>query len=433
MCDYDKRIGLFGIDADSPELQALVSRIRTGWESGNDFQASVSEDCTQWVVEDVSRLPESDAPPFLFDLHERDSHRHWSRKHLFPSWLHLRVLAPREGRSGLAIIGHHPGCVAPGAGRKAADALVSALYSGLGESFGTVRISLGEDRASAWSVSGTTPPFATLLRYHDQAMAEKASRFWECPSGACASFLWYPSAGSDTRPLAWFLSREDEEPLAKVDYFALSGLGEPFYDELVRATLSNKATDRIIFQDRVSTLSVLESIPFYFDEERVLWQVGKAYRFRSGYMRPRYRGINGLLLRTRFDSRSLGRFEQKLVYVEMENSNFEIEIVREGFLNPLVYCGVRDGCSFGGNCRCENELDHLDRLIATRCFTPAIWVTDHIRYRGEDGMPRCWTFERDDPEGCYPFNAAISHEITLARHESRYGVMFLTINPGRLE
>ena len=411
-------------DGANAELRSLEEAMRAKLDAGLDFEAEVCENLEDWLPRTAARYPLRDSPRFIVrpeDEKQGSLFGSWA----VPAWLRIRVLGPREGKSACVVIAHHRGWFSKGGGARAADILERVAGTVCGESMTVVRIALDEDPETAYGAKGATPPFAALLRYDSAGEASRAAEFWRADAGA--GFLWYPSAGHDTRPLAWFLPRLDEPPRAKVDYFVLSTLGEPTFERLVRSARRDGAAGKILFSDRVSRLSVVEAIPFFFDEERVLWYVGRAYAFREGNERPSIRGVNGLLVRTRFESSRLGTFEQKLVLVEMENSAFEHEVVREGLLNPSVYCAVRDGCGFGGNMRCENSLDHVDDLFSTRTFSPSWWVTDHIAYRGDDGVHRKHWFERDGNLPSDTLYADLTPRLWARKCERSFGVSFIEL------
>jgi len=424
---------LFSSASMTPELLGFAQTLRERIAAGLDFEVDFSENLDGWVPNYQPRRAPSKSPSFVVHDGDEDSRRpeHWSRRWPLPAWVNVRVLGPREGKEAVAVIAHHNGFTTDDAGEVAADVIEATLKEVCGEQMTVVRIAMDESPSTAYQVAGTLPPFASLLRYRNAVDAEKAAAFWKCGSGADAAFLWYPSAGHDTRPLAWFLPRTDNKPRAAVDYFVLSGLGDPTFERLVRSTLRNGAAGKVLFEDRVSRLSVIESVPFSFDEERVLWFVGDSYTFRDGHEQPIIRGVNGLLVRTRFESRQLGTFEQNLVLVEMENSAFELEVVKEGFLNPVVFCGVRDGCGFGGNRRCENCAAHIEELIKTRTFTPAWWVTDHIQYLDEAGISRShWFGDAGPDEGVY-LNTRLTPRLWMQTHERKFGVGFIELFDGR--
>jgi len=422
-------------DDETPELLGFATTLRERIAAGLDFQADISESLDAWVPYNKPRSAPSGKPRFVSNWNSDEEARHpgqLARRWLLPAWLGVRVLGPREGKAACAVITYHNGFSSQGAGVRAADSIERAVKSVCGASTTVVRIALDEKPKTAYQATGGLPPFATLLRYRKAEDAEKAAAFWKGDAGAGAGFLWYPSAGHDTRPLAWFLPRADVLPRAKVDYFVLSGLGDPALERLMRSTLRNGAAGKVLFQDRVSCLSVIESVPFSFDEERVLWYVGDPYTFRDGNEQPVVRGVNGLLIRTKFESTTLGTFEQNLVYVEMENSAFELEIVREGFLNPVVYCAVRDGCGFGGNRRCENSLRHIEDLIESRTFTPAWWVTDHLHYLDDAGLSRSYRSDRHEAGGNEGLMCDLSPRLWINAVEEQYGAGFLSLYPGRM-
>jgi len=408
-------------EGEATGLPGFLTMLRQRVEAKLDFEADINEGLDGWIPFHKERRAPSKKLPQVRTYRKNCS-----------AWLHVRVFGPREGKEACAVISYHAGSALPDAGSHAAERIELAIKEACGDQTTIVRIALDSSPETAYQVVGDLPPFASLLRYRNDDDSAKAAAFWKCDAGADAGFLWYPSAGHDTRPLSWFLPRTDIPPRANVDYFVLSGLGELTFEQLVHSTLRNGAVGKVLFKDRVSRLSVIESVPFFFDEERVLWYVGDSYTFRDGNEQPVVRGVNGLLIRTKIESRQLGTFEQNLVYVEMENSAFEMEVVKQGLLNPVVYCAVTDGCGFGGNRRCENDPHHIERFIETRTFSPAWWVTDHVQYLDETGGSRSYRFNREVAEADGTLTCNLTASLRIRSYVRQFGVGFMELFPGRL-
>lgn len=69
-----------------------------------------------------------------------------------------------------------------------------------------------------------------------------------------------------------------------------------------------------------------------------------------------------------------------LIGIEASNEIVSAAMAREDWV-PDVLIGVCDGCSFGGNKSCVNELSRrgLDAATAARIRVPRWWITDHFK------------------------------------------------------
>lgn len=173
---------------------------------------------------------------------------------------------------------------------------------------------------------------------------EKAVGLGWIPSSAADCL--YVSAGSDTRPLTYLRP----EVLGEMD---LVGHAFPQFFVLIdKAYELEKEGGRLDFRDRRTEIEALE----HFDTELA--------------------GAPALLSRVLVSS---DRFDDRHVVV------LQVEATNEGFAgialserwSPTWFVGVRDGCAFGGNSRCENETRSIPRSIPLRLGV-RYWLTDHL-------------------------------------------------------
>lgn len=96
-------------------------------------------------------------------------------------------------------------------------------------------------------------------------------------------------------------------------------------------------------------------------------------------------GLPGWLRKVRYtpgpeDTRGYAARSVAVIGIEASNEVVSAAMAREDWV-PDVFIGVCDGCSFGGNKNCVNDLSRrgLDAATAARVRVPRWWVTDHFK------------------------------------------------------
>jgi len=208
--------------------------------------------------------------------------------------------------------------------------------------------------------------------------------------------LWYPSSDFDTKPLAHLHPGNCERfGLPVPDLFVFNTLGSQLWDELRDAYLAGRGLrGRRLFEDSFTTISVSSFIPLELAPEVVPWRRGPYYSYPRDFD-DRSMPFEAALMRVLVDSDRYGPYVQNLLFVELENSVFVHDIIREHYLEPTYYWSTRDGCGFGGNGRCENNTALVDLYIERRDMRPSYWITDHV---SRDDLRRTFWADEDGDE-----------------------------------
>lgn len=103
-------------------------------------------------------------------------------------------------------------------------------------------------------------------------------------------------------------------------------------------------------------------------------------------------GLRGRVLLTRYeagpqDERGYPPRQMVVVALEAANETANVRMQSESWV-PDVFIGVCDGCRFGGNDHCVNELTNhgMPPEVTARISLPTWWITDHFgKARTETG------------------------------------------------
>ena len=166
----------------------------------------------------------------------------------------------------------------------------------------------------------------------------------------------YPSAGSDTKPVV-YLGEQALRHKAAAGCAAL-GLDLPEPPRL-----------QVMVDSRVDPFGELT----HTDERTSVSVV-------SGPDPVSIAGLGGSVAVVRFESAYEGWSPEEVSVLRLKalNENFAEHVAAEG-LGPSMLVGVTDGCAFGGNRHCVNQLVDPGGMGATRShLVPRWWVTDHF-------------------------------------------------------
>jgi len=204
-----------------------------------------------------------------------------------------------------------------------------------------------------------------------------------------ARTFWYPSSAFDLRPLSYFhkgIVEEKREGAPQVELFVYNSLMTPEFTQLTQTYEEVNHEGIEIFNDGKTEIRITQFIPLKLNRAKIKKHVSSEYfHFASQYASGEPK-IDAGLMKFKVTSNKFGTNEPRLLFVEMENHNFANTIVMGGHVKPEYFCTVRDGCGFGGNNSCVNEIKHL---AASRpgsgffdFFKPKFWITDHFVLNG---------------------------------------------------
>ena len=242
-----------------------------------------------------------------------------------------------------------------------------------------IRYRQGESMAEGYSLKappGWSHPLSLLVTPSRQEDLAAFDRFWACTGGINASAFWYASSSFDFTP-ELMLDRElcKKENFAMPNFSVHSNLGEPRIANVLHGT----AQDFCGFYPR-GTVRVLEALPASLDRSVMPTVSGKECHFGKGFDGPD-RDIDAALLTVAILHADGAAVEHRIVFVEAANSTFEKSVIDRGLFNPTWICTKTCGCGFGGNNRCEADLDLMERRLHSGAFAPQFWITDHIRHQ----------------------------------------------------
>lgn len=167
----------------------------------------------------------------------------------------------------------------------------------------------------------------------------------------------YASAGRDSKMLTFlhpeFLNKRSQLHIGKIDLIILLdrfyALGDDQQDDDIAADLS------------------------YVDEETTISQ-GNAQELRIDRFPARLADISWTSNRTEYSP-----YEIQALFVKCDNEQFSSVCQRERWA-PDLFIGVCDGCRFGMNDHCVNELTthQMPRELIQEVVLPKWWITDHF-------------------------------------------------------
>ncbi len=217
---------------------------------------------------------------------------------------------------------------------------------------------------------------------------------WErfCSSIPCGSLgLWYPSAGMDLKPLVacsgWRL------PVGLFVYNSLEAW--PFL-QWCREYEAGRPFQPLRTPEGV--LEVSEFIPVRSKAplSRIPHDGTFDLSFADGYEQNRGTSIDAAAMRVRLaPGEGQPPIEARLLFIDCENTAFARAMIFNGTFRPDIFCTIRDGCMYGHNLSCVQELDRLfccpDATAVVNRFSPAFWISD-------GHASSCWA-EDIKPEG----------------------------------
>lgn len=168
----------------------------------------------------------------------------------------------------------------------------------------------------------------------------------------------YASAGRDTKVLTFlhpeFLIIRSKSQVSKIDLFIL----------LDRSYMHGAKQKE---DDVVANLS-------YVDEETTITQSNDKELLIDGFP-ARLVDISWTSHRADVSS-----YETKVLFIKCDNEQFSAVCQREHWA-PDVFIGVCDGCGFGRNDHCVNELvtHGMPRELMQKVALPKWWITDHFK------------------------------------------------------
>ncbi len=173
----------------------------------------------------------------------------------------------------------------------------------------------------------------------------------------CSLACLYVSAGGDTRPLT-YLRHEVLTDAVVSDWII------PEFFVFVDRDLPGSDGDMdLYFDDGRTRVQTVEQRPV----ESASWE-------RAALLRV-------VVTSDRFPIR-----ECAVLRIRSDTEGFCQDALAEDW-SPDWFIGICDGCAFGGNDRCENELDRIEQSIPLR-LRVRFWLTDHLARRpllDEDG------------------------------------------------
>lgn len=168
----------------------------------------------------------------------------------------------------------------------------------------------------------------------------------------------YASAGRDTKVLTFlhpeFLSKRSESQVSKIGLFILLDrsyiLGAKQQDDDVVTDLSYEDTETTITQSNDKEL-LIDGFPARLVD--INWTSHRA---------------------------DVSSYETKVLFIKCDNEQFPAVCQREHWA-PDVFVGVCDGCGFGRNDHCVNELvtQGMPRELMQKVALPKWWITDHFK------------------------------------------------------
>lgn len=230
-------------------------------------------------------------------------------------------------------------------------------------------------------------PLSAIVEPYRPDDEQRLTSFWRDVPVEDPSILWYPSSALDMHAFDVFempavIGRGIKAP----DIDVYTCLGYPPADELIANANASTQTATSLLPYHPESV-----IPLRLNRRFIRKRIMNDYRFsRSETEDPSIPEGAAIVLASPDPN---GR-KHRLLYLKVSNLAFERQVVRRGLCNPTFYCSIRDGCSFGGNRRCEADIRHVRELFSTRMFSPRYWITDHIRL----------------PTGSYWFGANHDHE-----------------------